>query len=97
MEQSELFIRIILTIIFGSILGLETETREIENKGKKKALKEAEKQSSEPKPVVQKEPKALPPSYTREYHQARYQAKKKAIAESSLSLPDTDSETQSLD
>lgn len=40
MNQSELLIRIILTIIFGAIIGLETETREIAKKGKIKAEKE---------------------------------------------------------
>lgn len=35
--QSEVFIKILLTIIFGAILGLETETREIEKIGHKKA------------------------------------------------------------
>jgi hypothetical protein len=63
---------------------------------KKKALKEAEKQSPEQKPV-QKEPKALPPSYTREYHQARYLAKKKSNDATSLSSQGMDSEIQSLD
>jgi uncharacterized membrane protein (DUF4010 family) len=40
MEQSEIFLRILLTVVFGAILGLETETREIETKGKYKAIKE---------------------------------------------------------
>ncbi len=38
--QSEIFIKILLTIVFGAILGLETETREIEKKGKEVALKQ---------------------------------------------------------
>ena len=37
--QLEVFIQILLTILFGAILGLETETREIEQKGKAKANK----------------------------------------------------------
>lgn len=37
MEQSEILLRILLSIVFGAILGLETETREIEVKGQKKA------------------------------------------------------------
>jgi len=37
MSQSEIFIKILLTILFGSILGLETETREIEKYGKVRA------------------------------------------------------------
>ncbi|MDQ7021241.1 MAG: hypothetical protein Q9M91_05415 [Candidatus Dojkabacteria bacterium] len=40
MAQTEILIRIILTIIFGAILGLESETREIANKGKIKAIKD---------------------------------------------------------
>jgi len=38
-SQIELFVEILLTILFGAILGLETETREIEQKGKVKAVK----------------------------------------------------------
>ncbi len=37
MEQSEILLRILLTIVFGAILGLESETREIAHKGKKQA------------------------------------------------------------
>lgn len=37
--QFEVFIEILLTILFGAILGLETETREIEQKGKIKATR----------------------------------------------------------
>ncbi len=37
--QLEVFIQILLTILFGAILGLETETREIEQNGKLKATK----------------------------------------------------------
>jgi uncharacterized membrane protein (DUF4010 family) len=40
MPQSELLIRILVTVVLGSILGLETETREIEKKGKEKAISE---------------------------------------------------------
>lgn len=43
MEQSEILIRILLSIVFGAILGLETETRQIESKGEKKALEEESK------------------------------------------------------
>lgn len=38
-SQGELFIEILLTILFGAILGLETETREIEQSGKTNATK----------------------------------------------------------
>lgn len=38
-NQVELFAQILLTILFGAILGLETETREIEQNGKRKAIK----------------------------------------------------------
>lgn len=40
MLESELLLRLLITIIFGAILGLETETREIAQKGRKKAKKE---------------------------------------------------------
>lgn len=38
-SQGELFIEILLTILFGAILGLETETREMEQSGKQVASK----------------------------------------------------------
>lgn len=40
MQESEIFIKLILSVVFGAILGLEAETREIEQKGKEKAKKE---------------------------------------------------------
>lgn len=41
MNENEVFIRILITIILGAILGLETETRAIEIQGKAKAKKVA--------------------------------------------------------
>jgi len=40
MSQIDIFIKILLTIVLGSILGLETETREIEKEGLDKAEKD---------------------------------------------------------
>ncbi len=40
MPQPDIIVRILLTIVFGAILGLETETREIEKKGKEAAIKD---------------------------------------------------------
>lgn len=39
MHESELFIKLLLTVVFGAILGLESETREIANIGIKNAKK----------------------------------------------------------
>lgn len=33
MQESEIFIKLLLSVVFGALLGLESETREIENKG----------------------------------------------------------------
>ncbi|MEO6728356.1 MAG: MgtC/SapB family protein [Candidatus Dojkabacteria bacterium] len=38
--ESDIFIKILLSVLFGAILGLETETREIEKKGERKAYQE---------------------------------------------------------
>lgn len=40
MQESDLFIKLMLSVVFGAVLGLETETREIEDKGKTQAKKE---------------------------------------------------------
>ncbi|MFS8131478.1 MAG: MgtC/SapB family protein [Candidatus Dojkabacteria bacterium] len=39
--ESDIFIKILLSVLFGAILGLETETREIEKVGEKQASQEA--------------------------------------------------------
>jgi uncharacterized membrane protein (DUF4010 family) len=40
MNSSDIFVKILLSLLFGAILGLESETRGIEEKGEMKALKE---------------------------------------------------------
>ena len=40
MQETDLFIKLIMSVVFGAILGLETDTREIENKGEEKADKD---------------------------------------------------------
>ncbi len=40
MDQNEIFLRILITIVLGAVLGLETETRAIESEGKKQATRE---------------------------------------------------------
>lgn len=40
MEENQIIFKLILTILFGAIIGLESETREIDNKGILKAKKE---------------------------------------------------------
>jgi uncharacterized membrane protein (DUF4010 family) len=40
MQETDIFIKLIITVVFGAVLGLESETREIEKKGEKKAEQE---------------------------------------------------------